>query len=64
MARSQKQYTVREKEAHYNSIIAQADKKKKSAEKARREDNRVSYAAGYNQAVKDCRAQYANRKKK
>ena len=51
-----KTYTVKEKERHYNNVIARADAVKKQSDKAHREDNRVSYAAGYNQAVKDCRA--------
>lgn len=53
---AKKTYTVKEKEKHYSGIIAKADSVKKQSEKAHREDNRVSYAAGYNQAVKDCRA--------
>lgn len=56
-------YSVKEKVAHYGGVLANADKTRKAAEKAQRQANRVSYAAGYDQAVKDCRAALMQKKK-
>ena len=60
---AKKQYTVKQKMAHYGGVLANAEKTRKAAEQAQRQANRVSYAAGYDQAVKDCRAALQKNKK-
>lgn len=61
---AKKVYSVAEKEAHYNKLIAQSEQAQKRAEKAALQARRVSYGAGYNQAVKDCRKVLREKRKK
>lgn len=56
MAKNQKRkYTVKEKVAHYNEVMAKSEQAQKQANNALYQTRLVSFAAGYNQAADDCR---------
>ena len=61
---AKRSYSVKEKVKHYEGVIANAQKTQDAAAKAQKQANRLSYAAGYNKAVEDCRAALKTSKKK
>ena len=61
---AKRQFSFKEKVKHYDGVIANAQKTQDAAAKAQKQANRLSYAAGYNKAVKDCRDALKASKKK
>lgn len=53
-------YDVKQKEAHYSELLNKQDSVSLAAVQTAKEARRVSYAAGYTAAVKDCREALLN----
>lgn len=54
---------VHEKQEHYGELLSKQESVNKTAYKSEKEARRISYAAGYMEAVKDCREALLKSKK-